>query len=199
MPELDLFPDAKVEVMVFQIKKSAPNNNYIGKSGSNLIFTRTKENAVEAEPTGQKLKDIGKSKIGSISPNKIEKGLTDTKSDASLPIIYGENIGEGVLVFDKKLKGKRMQFLEKTASKASVKAPFIIMNRTIGKGKKITMAMVKEGEFYPENHTIFITSESHLQQIYDKLSDKEYQKTFVENIRGHVPSITKAFLDEIYI
>jgi hypothetical protein len=193
--ELNLFEGAKVEVMVFQLKKGSPNMDYITYSGSNILFSASKVNEVKAK-VGVPFKSIATAKVGNVSPDKFKaEDLTNEKSDAVYPIIYAENIMPDGLHIDKKLKGVRKQYLKKTFS-GHITAPFIIMNRTLGKGKKIVMTIVKEGTFFPENHTIYIKSDK-LDALYGILNDKEYQKTFVENIRGHIPAITVSYLNDL--
>ena len=202
---LDWFKNAKVEVMAFQVRKTTPTNDYISKIGENIIFV-PKKDAAASEYKGERLKDLVDIKIGNFDPSKVneedtKKHLSAMKKEGTVPILSGENIGnEGGLVLDKKLKGTRNQYVEssyKTSSK--VDAPFLIMNRTIGKGKKITVSFVKEGSFYPENHTIYMKSSdpNKLRKAYEVLSDKDYQKIWTENVRGHVPTLSAEFLRDV--
>ena len=202
-PKLDWFAGAKVEVMIFQVRKTTPTNDYIAKVGDNIIFVPNKDPTGEAY-TGQRLKDLVKIKIGNFDPSKIKgddktKLMSGTRTTENLPIIYGENITNEGLVVDKKLKGTRGQYVVNTyMPKAQVEAPLIVMNRTIGKQKKITIALVDKGTYYPENHTIYMKgTPENLAKAYKVLSNKEYQKVWTENVRGHIPTLTAEYLADV--
>ena len=204
--KLDWFANAKVEVMIFQIRKTTPTNAYISKVGKNIIFVPNKEGVDTSAYSGERLQDLVKIKIGSFDPSKIKgddkaKLMSTTRTNDNLPIIYGENITNDGLVVDKKLKGTRGQYVLKTyLPKSQVVAPFIIMNRTIGKQKKITIAYVAEGTFYPENHTIYMKGdEAKLKRAFEFLSNKDNQKVYTENVRGHIPTLTAEYLADIPI
>lgn len=204
--KLDWFANAKVEVMIFQIRKTTPTNAFISKVGKNIIFVPNKEGVDTSAYSGERLQDLVKIKIGSFDPSKIKgddkaKLMSSTRTNDNLPIIYGENITNDGLVVSKKLKGTRGQYVLKTyLPKSQVVAPFIIMNRTIGKQKKITISYVAEGTFYPENHTIYMKGdEAKLKRAFEFLSNKDNQKAYTENVRGHIPTLTAEYLADIPI
>lgn len=201
-PKLDWFKNAKVEVMIFQLRKTEPSNDYISKVGKNIIFTPEKNN-IDAEYSGERVKDLVKTKIGNFDPSKLKgddkKLMSKTRKLNTLPIVYGENITNDGLILKKILKGTRGQYLVKTYKPNSqIKAPFIIMNRTVGKTKKINITLVPKGTFYAENHTIYMTGTlENLSEVYLILSDKNYQKTWTKNIRGHIPTLTVEYLSDV--
>ena len=197
--ERDAFSDANVEVMIFQVQRtSSPNDDFIVKKSGKVYFGTTK--TTEAEGESQKVSSMCNFKTGPIDYAKYKDRMSATASDETAPVIYAENIVDGKLKLDKKLKGQRVQHLPiKSAPSLLVKAPFLIVARTIGSKNKLNVALVKEGEMYPENHTLYAKcqNEADLQTLYDVLTDDEYIRPILTATYGQVKSITTTLLNNL--
>jgi len=206
MPERNLFPGANVGVMSFVIRKGASSNAHTFMRGGKLLFTDKEGGKTEKE--GVPLKQLGKVKNGSLSPNIIlatnPDAFSNTKTADNVAIIYAENITkDNKLVLKASMMGKiKKQYMLKSAvKKPPTPAPFIAFNRTIGSGKKIDMVYVSEGEYFIENHTLAFTSTKpeNVKKVYDIISKKEFQQEMTEDIRGTVASITVSYLNDLIL
>ena len=209
----DEFEGANVEVMIFQLRKTAsPSMAFCKRSGSNILFTRERGTDEEADATtseSSRLGDLVKLKIGLFDPSKLAETerplLSGTRTEATLPIIYMENISNGGLIIDKKLKGTRQQYIAKTYKPtAQIEAPFIVFNRSVSKGKPkvdgtaIKCCLIDEGTYYVENHVFYATgTPENLERVRNFIVSPEHQRLFLKDVNAL--SISATFLNELRV
>lgn len=204
MPERNLFKGANVKVMSFVLRRGSSGTTYLFPRSGKLLFTHREEGKKEKE--GTPIKNLGKVSNGALLPDVVKKktpnAFTNTASPETLPIIYGENIRDGKLVFKEEMQGQlKKQYLLKSAMKSFTDAPFIVIERTIGGRTKLNMAYVTEGSYFIENHVLMFKSPSieNTKRVFDALNNKEFQEDMLEDVRGTVASITVEFLKDVRI
>jgi tRNA1(Val) A37 N6-methylase TrmN6 len=206
----DEFEGANVKVMIFQLRKTdEPTMAFCKYSGSNILFTPEEGAAAEASEGTNRMGDLVAIHGGTTSIDQLTEAekalLSGTRTETTLPIIYGENITNSGLTIDKKLKGTRQQYISNTYRPTrQVEAPFLTFNRSVSTGKAkqegtaIKCCIVTEGTYYIENHVYSAKgTPENLERVRNFLISPEHQRLFLKDVNSL--SIPISLLNEISV
>lgn len=185
------FIDTQIEVMIITIKKTKNTGKYIVKHENALIFSL---NWIKVQHKLNNYKNIselgGEVHTGKLIWNENKEHLRAQQTENVIPIIYSENIVNGIIKLKPidKSNGKKQYILKSIIQNKIETKPAIVINRIIGsKNIKINCALVKNMKFIGENHVNIIThnDEKVLEEILKILKNQE-TLNFIKTIRGNI-------------
>jgi len=182
------FEDALQQTMIFQcIKKQEnekQNDKFIIKFADMIIFSPEYEKINKYIVNKKTIKELNcLVKTGNIVWSEIKESLTNDSKNG-IPLVYPRNLVDNKIVFN--TNEKKPQYVKKDIVKFPFKAPLIAVNRIIGiKNISFNPVLIKEGEYFYENHINVIIGElKNLEIIYKGLLNdetKEYISLLIGN------------------
>lgn len=187
------FAGADVEVMIIQLRKTTPSMDFCRMVDGKVLFMREKEGTdTECKYVSDLLSfNQGKTDNGLIKDDA-RKALSDTKTADNLLFIQAFNFADGGIQTSKVPKSRKLYLLRSFKPASIEKAPFIAIKHTIGTDKKFMCALIREGEYYMEHHTIIGRAKNmaDLEKAYQTLSDTEYMKEQIKEYNSRSLSIS---------
>ena len=146
----------------------------------------------------ERVGDFAKFQYGTITPSKIPADKWVDSADEGIVFIYGENIKDNQLKRDTKLKTGRRQFVKADyAPTKLITAPFLVVKRITGGGKKFGIAYVAEGSAYTDKNTLlYATGKAEdLRKVYEGLTKDGYATRFMKGVDAN--AINREYLESL--